>query len=406
MKKRSLQLIAASLIAAASLLISSPRVFADFAGGITPLNLWSANVSGGTIAPIAGLQVPQNGVISSSTSVINVNGSASGISAPNGSFLDPYPSLSAALANSSGQAGYAYILAPGVYVDGAPDSFPANTYIQGNQSTYVAPSGATFSGQFEIYDANILGNITGSSTSTTQLHQINNSAIVSGNVTASGLLNFIGTTFASQTSSLTVASTGLMNFVGGQFDATGTAAAQSNFNDMEFMPSTSGYGWTQTGVANGGGLNILGMTYINTAGDGINVQDGATSTPNNLAFLTMVLGASATSSVNAGTAATDICTAGGFNTVTGAFIAPTGSNWKPCINEQTANLSGETVGTSTVLNNLFWQAAPSSTVRIGVTSTWPGCIEMYDAAASGTMNYIYTSATALVDTSTKPSFCQ
>lgn len=366
--------------------------------------------SGALLKPTSGGIV---GSLTQQTSLYYVDLSRTDGCTQNGNILCPYAAFSTAIvsaANDPYTTGVFYLV-PGnsPYVDGAPDTMPTNVYLAGNQSTWVPASGATFPGTAEIYDVTTAGNLTFSSTSTTAIHQMNNSVVASGNITANGGINFIGTIFVSPTSTLTIASTGLMNYVGGQMNALVTAAAQTNYNDMEWAGSTPGYGITQTGCANGGCMNVLGMTYINTAGNGISVNDGASlasGTINNLSFFTEILGASATSSVAAGSALTDICDSGGFYTVTGVFIAPVGTNWAPCIDEQRAVLNGMSVGTNTVVSNLTWIATPSSTFKIGVTSTWPGCIEMYDAHNTGTINYIYTSSTALVDTTVKPNFCQ
>jgi hypothetical protein len=50
---------------------------------------------------------------------------------------------------------------------------------------------------------------------------------------------------------------------------------------------------------------------------------------------------------------------------------------------------------------------PTSTLRFG-TSANPshGCIELYDAVNTSTQMYVYSSSSVLVDTSTKPTFCQ
>ena len=79
-------------------------------------------------------------------------------------------------------------------------------------------------------------------------------------------------------------------------------------------------------------------------------------------------------------------------------------------------VDGFVIGTTTPLWNISSSSnqfgslinvlGASSTVRVGVVSKFPGCLEMYDAAASGTLNYVYSSGTALVDTSSKPTFCQ
>lgn len=389
-----------------SLLIAATLV-PTFAKG----SILSPGLGGGVLTPGAGAV---SGSLTPQSSVYYVDLNRSDSYSQNGNILSPYKAFSTAVlaADVDPYLTGIFYLSPGnsAYIDGAPDSFPSSTYINGNQSTYVPASGATFPGSVEIYDTIIAGNLIFSSTSTTQLHQVNNSAIVSGNITANGLINMIGTQILSTTSTFTLASSGLMNFAGGQMNAIGTFAAQSNFNGMQWSGSTSGYGLTQTGCANGGCMNIFGMTYINLIGNGINLASSgasvASGTMNNLTAFSEVLGASATSSVNAGNARTLLCDSGGFYTIAGVFVAPSGTNWTPCIDESRSVLSGLTVGTTTVQTNLAWIATPSSTMRIGVTSTWPGCIEMYDAAASGTLNYVYVSSTALIVTATNPGFCK
>lgn len=377
----------------------------------------------GTHSGLLGNTYPSGGSVGASTpqtSLYYVDGNRTDPYTQTGNILTPYKTFSSAISAAAADAynGGSFYLnetnAP--YVDGAADTFPTSVYVNGNQSTYVPASGATFPGTAEIYDIVTAGNLTFSNTSTAQLHQINNSTIASGNVVADGLINMIGTSMVSTTSTLTIASTGLMNYIGGQLDATINSAAQSNYNDMEWDGSTSTYGIVQSGCANGGCMNVVGMTYINTAGNGINVASSgasvASGTSNNLIDFSEVLGANATSSVNAGSAYTAVCDSQGFYTVTGAFIYPVGTNWNNCINEKSYNLYGETIGvgnaTSTLpaVGNLLTVITPSSTVRIGVTSTWPGCIELYDAGASGTLDYIYSSGTTLVDTASKPTFCQ
>jgi hypothetical protein len=205
------------------------------------------------------------------------------------------------------------------------------------------------------------------------------------------------------TSTLTIQSGALTNVLGSALYGVVNSQGILNLNDDQISSSSSLPLITSTS----GLVYVNGATLINLGtGGGINIQNGATSSPNSLSNLSIVVGASATTTLTAGTAATSLCDGAGFTTITGTFIAPTGSNWISCYDEDLSVLNGLTIGTSTVSNNLVWDAAPSSTVRIGVTSKWPGCIEMYDAAASGTVNYVYSSGTALVDTSSKPAFCQ
>jgi len=66
-----------------------------------------------------------------------------------------------------------------------------------------------------------------------------------------------------------------------------------------------------------------------------------------------------------------------------------------------------TVGSTTAGSAELNVNSASSSARIGISGTAShGCLEFYDAAASGTLDYVYASATVLQITSTKPTFCQ
>lgn len=66
-----------------------------------------------------------------------------------------------------------------------------------------------------------------------------------------------------------------------------------------------------------------------------------------------------------------------------------------------------TVGSTTAGTAALNVNAPSSTARIGLSGqTSHGCIELYDAVNSSTVNYLFVSSTALVVTASKPAFCQ
>ena len=345
-----------------------------------------------------GSYVPTTG----STAILNIDSNRTDSYSQTGSYSSPYKTISQAIASTTGYGAYAYNLAPGTYVDGAPDTFPTSSFIlSGNEATYIPVSGVTLPGSFDIYDLTIVGNVIESHGSISTIHQFNN-GVITGNVSLSSLATFSGMVMPTATSTLTVQTSSLTNIVGSAIYGTINNSGILNLNDVQLASANSGYLLNSTS----GVVYINGATIIqNGIGGAMNIQNGATSSPNSLSSFSIVVSSSSTSTVTAGTAATLLCDAGGFTTTMGVFIAPTGSNWVPCYDENLSVLNGFTVGTSTVTTNLAWIASPSSTLKIGVASRWPGCIEMYDAAASGTMNYIYSSGTTLVDTSTKPVFC-
>lgn len=64
------------------------------------------------------------------------------------------------------------------------------------------------------------------------------------------------------------------------------------------------------------------------------------------------------------------------------------------------------IGTTTPAANVHI-VDTAATIRIGeALSNKVGCIEMYDAAATTTLTYLYVSGTALIVTTTKPAFCK
>lgn len=355
----------------------------------------------------------ESSILGTSTSVSYLNVNATGSYLANGTPLFPYKAFSAALASTSNSGGNAYIFAPGTYIDGAPDTLPGTfTYMNCQGSTLVEPSGITFPGSFDSYDCTIAGNVSEADTSTLSIHQWNNSTLT-GNVTLAGLGLMETDVLPVSTSTLTTQKGSLLNVAGTLDEEPIINSGILNLNDDEVdVTATTTTGWGVYSSSTGGAVEVVGMTglFPNSSTQGIYVNNGATSTPNVLvAFDSIVATTTPGATVNAGSAATELCDGGPFvDSLNGQFVAPSGTDWQPCYDEDISVLNDLVVGTGTVplASNLTWIASPSSTVRVGVTSTWPGCIEMYDNAASGTLDYIYSNSGALVDTSTKPAFCK
>lgn len=317
---------------------------------------------GGTVFQVLGNSSTNNPawVNSTSTAVLNVDVNRTDSYTQNGSYLFPFKSLSSAIASSTGFSGYAYILSPGTYVDGAPDTFPSAPFtIQGNQATYVPASGATTASSFDIYDLTIAGSLTETDNSLTSIHQFNN-GVITGNLTLAGNATLSGMALTGTTSTLTIKGGALVNIVGSINYAQTINNGTLNYNDDQVVASTTQFAIIST--TTGSTLNINGMTLIqNGSGGGINVQNGATSTVNNISNLTIISNSTTPgSTLNAGTARTFLCDYNDTN-LQGNTIYATGSNWVPCIDGALAVQS-----TSTLMG--FVNIAPGP---VGINSSTP-----------------------------------
>lgn len=286
---------------------------------------------------------------SKTTAVFYIDSNRTDTYVANGSSMFPFKTISAAIASSTGYPAYAYILSPGTYVDGAPDVWPSQPFIiQGNESTYVPASGATFPGSFDIFDLTIAGNVIESDNSLTFIHQFNN-GVITGNLTLAGLATLSGMAFPTATSSITILAGALVNIEGTNLNNTVVSSGTLNLNDDGVEGSSA------LPLINsiGGSLNILGATIINTgSGGAIAISNGATSTPNNISSASIVVNSSTIgSTISAGSAATIVCTITQLSNLSGTYIAPTGSNFLPCFDEAHSILGGFSVGTNTVTSN-------------------------------------------------------
>lgn len=289
-------------------------------------------------------------VPASSTDIIYVDGNRTDTYTQNGSYLYPFKTVSGALtavqAVSSSYSGFAFILAPTTYVDGAPDTFPTQPFIiQGNEATLVEPSGATLPGSFDIYDLTGVGTFTESDNSLTFIHQWNNSAIV-GSISLAGNATLEGMAFPSTTSTITALAGSLVGITGSFMQ--GTIISSGTLNITNSAINASSTNWALLSTA--GSVNMNGVSLLNLGlGGGIKISNGATSTPNNLAAVSVTVNSStAGSAITAGTATTILCGIDGLTNLTGTFIPPTGSAFQACYDEARSVLSGLGVGTSTI----------------------------------------------------------
>jgi hypothetical protein len=217
----------------------------------------------------------------------------------------------------------------------------------------------------------------------------------------------------------------------GQFFVTNDGNLSNLFVGNAVGANSSGsIGYYNTIVGLGSGAHIpdagVGGSYANSffgydAGAANTVGYANTLLGNNAGLSnttgvsnTMV-GTNAGYDLNGGGANTFVGVAAGFFQTAGSgniAIGPnvnvpslTGSNQMNIGNFIYGSVSGN-VGIGTGAPSTTLQVATTSaTIRIG-TPGMPGCLEMYDAVNSSTLEYIYPSSGALVATTTKPSNCE
>lgn len=371
-----------------------------------PLGLTNGNYTNGYLVAGSGITVNTStvgqitiistgGIAQASTTSIQwVDGNRTDSYTQNGTIINPYKTVSAAVASSTSFSGYVYNLAPATYVDVPGSSFPSNSVvIQGNGSTYVPIATAmTLQSSFDIYDLTIVGDVIETDNSLTAIHKFNN-GVITGNTTVAGLGLFNDQTFTGTTSSVTVKAGALTNFAGSLVYPQIVNNGILNFNDSEMISNSSNYGIISS--TTGSSVNISGATFIQTgSGGAINVNNGATSTPN---FLTSLSILSNTTSplgiVNAGNAATSFCNYYASN-LTGTRLYGSGTNWIPCTFESVSIhsnllLVSSTPNTllSTDTNKNVVSTALVAGSNISVTTSTPGIIVV---ASTGNQNITVT----------------
>lgn len=298
---------------------------------------------------------------------IDVNNSNS---TRNGTISYPFNSVSGAISGAwSGAPAYAYYLAPGTYVDGAPDTFPnIPFYLSGNESTLVEPSGVTFPNSFDIYDLTIVGNVHESDNNLATIHQFNN-GVISGNLQMDGLGLLSGMVVTGGNYFL-ISTSSLSNVTGTLVQNPVWANGASNFDDDEIATNTAGALITATttsftSAGEFGNINIVGATLINSSGPAINITNNATSTPNTISNLGMIVNSSHSLMVgNSKTAVCDLTQS--VNLSTGNFVAPeasSSSSWIPCFDESLIVLGTSTIGDGTQAGGLTISGGATTTAN-------------------------------------------
>ena len=323
-------------------------------------SIGNVNIATLTASSLVGTDANKNlaPIIATSTGWVTIDGQG-GNSLQTGSVNFPYHSISGALASAVSSAAYAYNLIPNTtYIDGAPDTFPSVPFqLQGNEATYVPASGVTFPGSFDIYDLTIVGNVTESDNSLNFIHQFNN-GVISGNLTLAGNATLNGMAVIGTTSTISTLAGSLVNLEGSLDYAHIIAnGIQTNLNDDFIQISTTtsnSLPYAITSTSTGAIVPVNGLTLINTGanGGGFYLQNGATSTPNILTNLSILVNSSTPgSTINCGSSACVVGNVVGMTNLTGTFIPPTGSNWVPFYDEDRSVLNTLSVGTSTITSN-------------------------------------------------------
>ena len=351
-----------------------------------------------------------------STMWLDANNSNSGTAS--GSINTPYTgsgALGTAVTNEwSGASAYAYNLAPGTYVQGAPFTFSSKPFFLGcNEATLVFPSGVTFPNSFDNYDCTISGNVHESDNSLTAIHQFNNGVLTGGYVQVDGLALLEGMVLNNGPYFL-ISTSSLSNIVGTLVQDPIWANGVININDDQISTSTSQFlvtatttSFTSTGQF--GNVSMLGVTAINTGGPGFNINNGATSTFNNISMVNDIV--NSTHSLIVGNSKTAVCSDQFQNVLTGAVVLPEASSsaaWVPCESETSITFNQLANGTSSPVADFTAQASSTNattTVELGKSGQTKGtCIKLYRTDGSAVYAYVAAGATAFT-LSTTANIC-
>lgn len=285
--------------------------------------------------------------ISANTTDIWVDGNRVDSYTANGSNAYPFKTLSAAITyiNTLSYAGYTIRLASATYTEGGGVTFPAKILtIQGSNSTLVANTTFPVNCVFDSYDLSIIGNIIQADTSLTSLHNFQ-SGTITGNISIAGLSVFSGMNCVSGT--ITINSGGQLNVVG-SFVSNNIVNKGTLFFNSSSMSRADNSLYNIDSTQAGSVLYMFGDKIVNTGtGGGINCSNGATTTPNEISSVDVIVGGT-TKGITCGTAVTILAD---YNIIgsSGAFYA-TGSAMTTGIRPALI-LAGTTSGITTVVPN-------------------------------------------------------
>lgn len=248
----------------------------------------------------------------------------------NGSISAPYKTISAAMTaiTASGVGGFMLHISSSVYVeDIVVSAVPGVIY--GNGATVLG--NVTLSKQFDIYDLNIIGNVTQSDISTTTAH-VFESSYIQGNVTLAGL-NFFYTMATDPSGTLTINSSAVCIIDNSQVLDRVVNNGTLYFNASN-ITRTDNTNYLVDSSAAGSLIYISNSKFVNLGtGGGLNLSNTAAATqPNEVSSVDVVVGGT-TNGITCGTAnciLTDynIFGSGGqfYATGTGGSLLPTARN--------------------------------------------------------------------------------
>lgn len=275
---------------------------------------------------VSGLLPSANGGVASTTADYWIDGNRTDTYTSDGTISRPYKTFATAITkiNADAFTSANLYITPATYVEGPPLTFPnENLTVHGNNATLVVPSGVTVAGSYDIYDLNVIGTVSLTDTSYTSIHQWNN-GYLSGTTTISGLVNFVS--MATGTGSpITVLQGGQLNITASLITnrIVNYGSLNADFNSMLITDNTNPVIDSST-TTTGSFFTLLGNTIQNRGtGGGINCANGATSTPNEInAVIVLVSG---TNDISCGTAVTAVNNYNAINTNNGATLFGTGS---------------------------------------------------------------------------------
>jgi len=381
----------ALFVASAVALTALPSIASAFSSsiGYSPFS----TISGTTITPQNGLS------FATTTSALYVDVNRSDSYTPNGSILNPYKSLSSAIANEwPGATAFSYNLAGGLDVEASPLTFPTVPFtLIGNESTLADVGGCvTMQSAFDIYDYTISAPcVLETDPSNTSVHQFTN-GVISSSLVLDGISTLQGE-IVTGGSGLVIGPGTLSNVSGSlSYEPIFANAGQLNLIDGEVSTTSNTYAAINaTSTYSAASINASNVWNFGSGG-GININNGATSTLNDV-LDSYIRTAQGSPSVTAGNAATVFC--GNMNlTATGTLAAnPTGTNWFPCESEYEIVLSKFGTGTTTPAADFTAQASSTNattTVELGKSGQTKGtCIKMYRTDGSAIYAYVMAGAT-------------
>lgn len=314
-----------------------------------------------------------------------------------GTISAPYKTIGAAMTaiTSAAPAAFALHIAPATYVENVTVSaFPAT--IMGKGATIVGNLSA--SKQYDIWDLNIIGNVTQSDVSLTVNHAMNN-CYVQGNITTSGLAIFNGLATASGT--ITVSAGSTVPFLG-CFLATRIVNSGTVYFDNSNLTITDNTNYAITSTANGslfyGG--VCKVVNLGTGG-GINISNNAAITqPNEISSIDVVVGGT-DKGITCGSGYAILSDYNIFGS-SGQFYA-TGTNLVPTARSGGILFPGATSGVTTVIptavasGTITIPAATDTLVGKATTDTLTN--KTYDTAGTGN-SFLINGLAATANTGT------